>query len=42
MGRWREGKSSPSFPDGTIPPGHVTCVGGPPRPAPFVDVEMNA
>jgi REP element-mobilizing transposase RayT len=42
MGRWREGKSNPSFPDGTIPPGHVACVGGPPRPAPFVDVETPA
>jgi hypothetical protein len=42
IGRWREGKSSPSFPDGTIPPGHVACVEGPPRPAPFVEVEMPA
>jgi hypothetical protein len=42
MGRWREGKSNLSFPDGTIPPGHVACVGGPPRPAPFVAVEMPA
>lgn len=42
MGRWREGKSNPSFPDGTIPPGYTACVGGPPRPAPFVAVEWPA
>jgi REP element-mobilizing transposase RayT len=39
MGRWREGKSKPSFPHGTIAPGHTACVGAPPRPAPFVKAE---
>ena len=30
VARWRNGHTDVEFPEGTIPPGHVRCVGAPP------------